>query len=67
MKTFELELPDDIVDQLDEAARVLDMTPEDLVREGIEEKLRAMVDEFRVLSSYLYVVDYGVELYRPPA
>ncbi len=66
MKTFELELPDDIADQLDETARSLDTTPEDLARMGIEEKLNALMDELRMLSSYLYVVDHGAVLYRPP-
>ncbi len=68
MKIFAVELPDDIGDQLEEAARALDMTPEELAREGIEEKLRAGLDESGALfSSNLYVMDYGVERYRSPA
>lgn len=69
MKIIELELPDDVVARLDEAARSLDTSPEDLARVGIEEKLYALPEEslpeeFPRLTSFLYIVDQDMDGYR---
>jgi len=66
MKIIELELSDDIADRLDEIARALDTSPEDVALAGIEEKLSMLKEEFRALTSNFYIVDSGIELYRPP-
>jgi|GEM_PF-3220279 len=67
MKTIEVELPDNIADLLDELARDLDTSPEDIARAGIAEKLDTLREEFRYHTSYLYVVDGTIEGYRSPA
>lgn len=68
MKIIELELPDDVIARLDEAARSLDTSPEDLARAGIEEKLygfpEELPEELPRLTSYLYIVDQDVNGYR---
>lgn len=68
MKIIELELPDDVVARLDEAARSLDTSLEDLARAGIEEKLytlpETLPEEFPRLTSFLYIQDQDVDGYR---
>ena len=62
MKTLEVQLGESVASRLTEVAGKLGLTPEELVRLGLEEKLARIEDEF--VSAAKYVVEKNEELYR---
>lgn len=62
MKTFEVHLDEPIASRLAEVAGKLGLTPEELVRRCLEEKLARIEDEF--VRAAEYVVEKNEELYR---
>lgn len=62
MKTLEVILPEPIVRRLEEAARRLGLTEEELLRTSIEEKLLRLDDSFNKAAEH--VVSKNEELYK---
>ncbi len=62
MNTLEVKLDESVASRLTEAAGKLGLTPEELIRLGLEEKLARIEDEF--VSAAKYVVEKNEELYR---
>lgn len=62
MKTLTLHLPDEIAAQVDEAARKLGITAEELARAGVEEKLERLQISFDEAAQH--VLKKNDELYR---
>lgn len=62
MKVFKLQLPEQTALKLQEAAKRLSVSPEQLSILSIEEKLAQIEDEFR--RSAEYVLQKNAELYR---
>ena len=62
MKTLEVSLDEPIASKLEQAAQRLGISPEELLRQSVEEKLERLDDTFR--SAAEYVLDKNRELYR---
>ncbi len=62
MKTITIQLPDETADEVDQAARKLGVTSEDLVRASVEEKLERLRLTFEEAADY--VLRKNAELYR---
>ena len=62
MKTLEVNLPEPIASRLQEAAEQLGVSPEDLLRISLEEKLARLDDSFR--DAVDHVVSKNSELYK---
>ncbi|HKV37805.1 MAG TPA: CopG family transcriptional regulator [Blastocatellia bacterium] len=62
MKTVELELPEDIIAKLEKASAQLGISPEQLLRLSVEEKLTRLDDEFDNAADY--VLRKNAELYK---
>ena len=62
MKTLTINLPDDTADAVDQAARKLGVSSEDLVRASVEEKLEQLRMSFDEAAEH--VLRKNAELYR---
>jgi hypothetical protein len=62
MKTLEVNLPEPTASRLEDAADRLGMSPEDLLRISLEEKLARLDDSFR--NAVEHVVSKNEELYK---
>lgn len=62
MTTLTISLPEDRLQQLQERAAQLRVSPEDLVRASIEELLTRPAEEFQ--HALTYVLNKNAELYR---
>jgi hypothetical protein len=62
MKTLEVQLDDPVATRLAEVAGKLGVSPEELVRRSLEEKLARLEDDFTRAAEY--VVGKNEELYR---
>jgi antitoxin FitA len=62
MTTITIALPDEQALKLEELARELGITPEELLRAGVEEWLRSPRDDFARAANY--VLRKNAELYR---
>jgi predicted transcriptional regulator len=62
MKTLELELDESVAARLSEMASKLGLTPEELVRRTVVERLARLEDDFARAAEY--VVGKNEELYR---
>ncbi len=62
MKTLEVTLPEDVASRLQETAQKLGVSPEDLVRISLEEKLARLDEGF--LEAARYVLEKNAELYK---
>ena len=62
LKTLEVKLPEPTVSRLEDAAQRLGVSPEDLLRISVEEKLSRLDDSFR--DAVEQVVSKNAELYK---
>ena len=62
MKSLEVQIEEPTVDRLEAAARKLGITPEELLRVSVEEKLARLDESF--LTAVEQVVSKNAELYR---
>ncbi len=62
MKTLEINLPEQTVSALANAAQKLGLTPEELLQISVEEKLARLEQEF--LDATAYVLQKNSELYK---
>jgi predicted transcriptional regulator len=62
MKTLEVQLDESVATRLSELANKLGLTPEELVRRTVSERLVRLEDDF--LRAAEYVVGKNEELYR---
>ena len=62
MKTLEVSLPEPTANRLEDAAQRLGVSPEDLLRISLEEKLSRLDDSFR--DALEHVVSKNEELYK---
>jgi antitoxin FitA len=62
MKMLEVTLPEDVASRLQETAQKLGVSPEDLVRMSLEEKLARLDEGF--LDAARYVLEKNAELYK---
>lgn len=62
MKSLEVQIEEPTVDRLEAAAQKLGITPEELLRVSVEEKLARLDESFRVAVDQ--VVSKNAELYR---
>lgn len=62
MKTIELNLPDETVNRLEDAAQKMGVSPEDLLRLSVEEKLAQLDESFR--DAVDQVLSKNAELYK---
>ncbi len=62
MTTITIQLPDDTAARVEDAARELGLTPEDLVQTSVEEKLTRLSMSFDDVVKH--VVDKNAELYK---
>ena len=62
MKTLEVKLPEPTASRLEDAAHRLRVSPEDLLRLSLEEKLSRLDDSFR--DAVEHVVSKNAELYK---
>ncbi len=62
MKTITIQLPDETADEVDQAARKLGVSSEDLVRASVEEKLERL--RLTLEEAADHVLSKNAELYR---
>jgi len=62
MKTLEVKIPEPTASRLEDAAHRLGVSPEDLLRISLEEKLSRLDDSFR--DAVEHVVSKNAELYK---
>ncbi len=62
METITINLPDQLVSKLKEASDRIGVTPEEFVKEGVEEKLSFLDDDFN--SALDRVLNKNAELYK---
>lgn len=62
MKTIEVNLTEQLVNRLEQAAQKMGIAPEDLLRISIEEKLAQFDENFQAAADY--VLSKNAELYK---
>ena len=62
MRTIEFSLPETTADRLEDAAQRLGVSPEDLLRVSVEEKLARLDEEFQ--DAVEQVLSKNAELYK---